>query len=84
MYIIHPNYFHRANIPFITHVSTYIKFNIIPSLRQLTRQGKTIVATIHQPSSIVFDMFDRILLMGEGRVAFFGTTDEAVHFFQEK
>ena len=68
----------------VLHLSTNLKSNMILFSRQLTRRGKTIVATIHQPSSIVFNMFDRILLMGEGRVAFFGTTDEAVHFFQEK
>ena len=44
--------------------------------------GKTIVCTIHQPSSQVFAMFDRVLLMAEGRVAFLGGTDEAMDFFQ--
>lgn len=65
-------------------LDAYMAQNIVEVMKQLTCQGKTIVATIHQPSSIVFNMFDRILLMGEGRVAFFGTTDEAMHFFQEK
>ena len=44
--------------------------------------GKTIVCTIHQPSSQVFAMFDRVLLMAEGRVAFLGETNEAMDFFQ--
>ena len=50
--------------------------------RNLSDQGKTIVCTIHQPSSQVFAMFDRILLMAEGRVAFLGNTNDAVDFFQ--
>ena len=40
------------------------------------------MCTIHQPSSQVFAMFDRILLMAEGRVAFLGNTNDAVDFFQ--
>ena len=55
---------------------------IIFFFRNLSDQGKTIVCTIHQPSSQVFAMFDRILLMAEGRVAFLGNTNDAVDFFQ--
>lgn len=40
------------------------------------------VCTIHQPSSQVFAMFDRVLLMAEGRVAFLGDTSAAVTFFE--
>ena len=54
------------------------------SFRKMAQRGKTIVATIHQPSSQVFSMFDRILLMAEGRVAFFGGTDEAMKFFNNQ
>lgn len=43
--------------------------------------GKTVLCTIHQPSSEVFALFDRILLMGEGRVAFLGPVAEAGSFF---
>lgn len=43
--------------------------------------GKTVLCTIHQPSSEVFALFDRILLMGEGRVAFLGPAQEAANFF---
>ena len=52
------------------------------NFRGLAGQGKTIVCTIHQPSSQVFAMFDRVLLMAEGRVAFLGDIAEAMQFFQ--
>lgn len=45
-------------------------------------RGKTIVVTLHQPSSELFALFDRILLMAEGRVAFMGTTSQACTFFE--
>ncbi|CAG2121348.1 unnamed protein product, partial [Medioppia subpectinata] len=47
----------------------------------MASEGRTIVCTIHQPSSQVFALFDHILLMADGRVAFMGTTETAKHFF---
>ena len=57
---------------------------IIYFFRKLAQSGKTVIATIHQPNSQVFALFDRLLLMAEGRVAFFGGTDEAVNFFENR
>ena len=39
------------------------------------------LCTIHQPSSVIFGSFDRIILIAEGRVAFAGRIDQAVEFF---
>jgi ABC-type multidrug transport system ATPase subunit len=50
-------------------------------LKNLASAGKTVICTIHQPSSEVFAMFDRILLMAEGRTAFLGPIDDCLHFF---
>lgn len=62
-------------------LDSYMAQNVVEVLRTLARQGKTIVCTIHQPSSQVYALFDRVLLMAEGRVAFLGSTDEATNFF---
>jgi len=52
-------------------------------MRDLARRGKTIICTIHQPASGTFALFDRLLLMSEGRVAFLGDVDDALMFFNE-
>ncbi|KAF2898582.1 hypothetical protein ILUMI_07596, partial [Ignelater luminosus] len=55
--------------------------NVVQVLKRLAQTGKTIICTVHQPSSEVFAMFDKLLLMAEGRVAFLGTREEASGFF---
>ena len=46
---------------------------VVNALRKMADQGRTIVATIHQPSSTVFDTFDDLLLLKKGgEVVFHG------------
>jgi ATP-binding cassette subfamily G (WHITE) protein 2 (SNQ2) len=48
-------------------------FNIIRFLRKLADAGQAILCTIHQPSSVLFEHFDQLLLLKSGgRVAYFG------------
>lgn len=50
-------------------------------MQNLAAAGKTVICTIHQPSSEVFAMFDRILLMAEGRTAYLGPINDCLGFF---
>ncbi|XP_060084487.1 uncharacterized protein LOC132563754 [Ylistrum balloti] len=45
-----------------------------------TEFNKTIVATIHQPSSQVFHMFSTLLLLVEGEMAYFGHASSAIGY----
>jgi len=46
---------------------------VMNALKKICNTGRTVVATIHQPSSSVFDMFDDLLLLKKGgEVVFFG------------
>ncbi|CAG2115825.1 unnamed protein product, partial [Medioppia subpectinata] len=68
-----------------TGLDSFMAQNIVQTLKTMASEGRTIVCTIHQPSSQpssqVFALFDHILLMADGRVAFMGTTETAKHFF---
>lgn len=55
--------------------------NVLQVLKTLTAKEKTIILTIHQPSSEIFCLFDKLLLMANGRIAFHGTPAEAYDFF---
>eukprot|EP01064_Diplonema_japonicum_P028391 TRINITY_DN4349_c1_g3_i1.p1 TRINITY_DN4349_c1_g3~~TRINITY_DN4349_c1_g3_i1.p1 ORF type:complete len:1333 (+),score=319.36 TRINITY_DN4349_c1_g3_i1:173-4000(+) len=45
---------------------------VMESARQIANQGRTVICTIHQPSRELFSLFDSVLLLHEGRVAYFG------------
>jgi ATP-binding cassette subfamily G (WHITE) protein 2 (PDR) len=48
-------------------------WSIISVLRKLADHGQPILSTIHQPSSTLFQEFDRLLLLGEGgKTVYFG------------
>jgi len=52
-------------------------------LRDLTLRGKLIFTVIHQPSSEVFKMFDRIIILDqEGSMAYYGNPVDAVIYFK--
>ena len=40
-------------------LDSYMAQNVVSSLQRLASKGRTIVCTIHQPSSEVYAMFDR-------------------------
>jgi len=56
--------------------------NVIDLLRELTFKGKLVVTVIHQPSSEIFKMFDRMLILDlGGEMAFYGNPVESlIHF----
>ncbi len=62
-------------------LDSYMAQTVVMVLKNLAAMGKTIVCTIHQPNSQVFDLFDRVLLMAEGRLAFLGSTADTPTFF---
>ncbi|KAJ1956832.1 ATP-binding cassette transporter snq2, partial [Linderina pennispora] len=48
-------------------------FTIVTFLRRLAAEGQTILCTIHQPSSMLFEKFDRLLLLVRGgHTVYFG------------
>ena len=43
---------------------------LIDVLRELANQGKTIVTSIHQPSSQIFQSFDQLILLADGKTIY--------------
>ncbi|XP_053213007.1 protein white-like isoform X1 [Panonychus citri] len=62
-------------------LDSFMAQSVVSVLRSMAATRRTILATIHQPSSQVFEMFDEILLLSQGRVAFMGSSADALIFF---
>lgn len=66
-----------------TGLDSYSAQQLVQTLYDLAKKGTTILCTIHQPSSQLFDMFNNVLLLADGRVAFTGSPQNALDFFAE-
>ncbi|KAH6812978.1 ABC-2 type transporter family protein [Perilla frutescens var. frutescens] len=58
-------------------------FFVIQSIKNLARDGRTIISSIHQPSSEVFALFDDLYLLSGGETVYFGEAKTGIQFFAE-
>ncbi|KAF2711484.1 P-loop containing nucleoside triphosphate hydrolase protein [Pleomassaria siparia CBS 279.74] len=56
-------------------------YQIIKTLQNLARKGRTIIVTIHQPRSEIWNLFDNIILLTRGSPAYAGSTKECLPYF---
>ncbi|XP_073326630.1 broad substrate specificity ATP-binding cassette transporter ABCG2b [Pagrus major] len=54
---------------------------IINLLHKLSRRGKTVIFSIHQPRYSIFRRFDHLTLMHKGEVVYAGAADHALEYF---
>ena len=56
-------------------------FTIVSALKDLSvKHGKAVMTTIHQPSTDCFALFDNLIVLAEGRMAYSGPTANALEF----
>ncbi|KAL0685337.1 hypothetical protein Bca4012_052185 [Brassica carinata] len=54
---------------------------IVATLRSLARGGRTVVTTIHQPSSRLYRMFDKVLVLSDGSPIYSGDSGRVMEYF---
>ncbi|XP_037686157.1 broad substrate specificity ATP-binding cassette transporter ABCG2-like [Choloepus didactylus] len=50
-------------------------------LKRMSKQGRTIIFSIHQPRYSIFKLFDSLTLLASGRLMFHGPASEALGYF---
>ncbi|XP_050436668.1 protein scarlet-like [Adelges cooleyi] len=66
-----------------TGLDSYSAAHIVNTLKSIARTGKIVVCTIHQPASGVFDKFDDVVLLSNGRLAYQGPVSLVNQFFKK-
>ena len=56
-------------------------YRLVSTLVSLAQKGKTIVTSMHQPSSRVYQMFHSVLVLSEGSALYFGKGSQAMSYF---
>ena len=56
--------------------------NLMHTLRTLATGGRTVVTSIHQPSSRLFQQMDKLLLLSDGRSIYFGEAITVASWFK--
>ncbi|CAJ1963842.1 unnamed protein product [Sphenostylis stenocarpa] len=54
---------------------------VLLTLQGLAKAGRTIITIIHQPSSGIFHMFDKLRLISEGYLVYYGKAKETMEYF---
>ncbi|CAM0874680.1 unnamed protein product [Alopecurus aequalis] len=54
---------------------------LVATLSALARKGRTVVLSVHQPSSRVYRSFDSVLLLAEGSCMYYGPGRDAMDYF---
>ncbi|RLN54195.1 hypothetical protein BBJ28_00025863, partial [Nothophytophthora sp. Chile5] len=63
-------------------LDSFMAKSVVQQLQRLAvREGRTVVTTIHQPSSEVFALFDRLELLADGATIYQGKAAEAMPYF---
>ncbi|GLH06606.1 Protein white [Gryllus bimaculatus] len=64
-----------------TGLDAYSAHKLVHMMQRVALQGRTVLCTIHQPSSELFALFHQLVLVADGRVVFIGDAPSALDFF---
>jgi ATP-binding cassette subfamily G (WHITE) protein 2 len=56
-------------------------YDVMKVVHSLTQNNRTCITTIHQPSPEVFGLFDKVVLLCEGKLIYYGSTKFIVDYF---
>ncbi|KAF7554941.1 hypothetical protein G7Z17_g2558 [Cylindrodendrum hubeiense] len=57
-------------------------FHLATTLRRISRKGRVVVMTIHQPRPEIWSLFDNVIVLAEGGPVYSGPTIESLPWFE--
>ncbi|ESO03399.1 hypothetical protein HELRODRAFT_80591, partial [Helobdella robusta] len=64
-----------------TGLDSSTAFAVMSLLNKISKNGRTIIFSIHQPRYKIFKLFDGILLLGAGRTIYHGPANKTLQYF---
>lgn len=64
-----------------TGLDSYTAASVMETLRALSASGRTVISTIHQPNSEIFDNFDRLMLIANGKIIYMNEAHKSSDYF---
>lgn len=65
----------------LSGLDSYAAYTLVQALKELADSGVPVMCTVHQPSSEIFDMFDSVIILHDGEVAYHGPVQQLpLHF----
>ncbi|KAI5808795.1 P-loop containing nucleoside triphosphate hydrolase protein [Peziza echinospora] len=62
-------------------LDSHSAYNVVSTVKDVAKQGVAVLVTIHQPAYELFQMFDKVILIAQGRIAYHGSILNAVEYF---
>ncbi|CAH0562115.1 unnamed protein product [Brassicogethes aeneus] len=66
-----------------TGLDSFNAMSVVKKLQDVSNTGKIVILTVHQPSSQLYEIFNNIILMANGKLIFQGTKKEGAQFFEQ-
>lgn len=67
-----------------TGLDSSTSFHVIKLLRELGQENKTILISIHQPRSSIWELLDNVILMYKGKVMYHGNRENCVNWLENQ
>ncbi|KAI1100904.1 P-loop containing nucleoside triphosphate hydrolase protein [Jackrogersella minutella] len=58
-------------------------YQLVRTLKALASKGRTVITTIHQPRSEIWDLFDNLVILSKGSPVYSGSMKECIPWFSE-
>jgi ABC-type multidrug transport system ATPase subunit len=65
----------------VVGLDSFSALQLTSVLQKVAAAGASVLFTIHQPASDIFESFDRIILLNKGRVMYQGSVEQAPDYF---